>query len=1089
MLTTGVDDLLRKFGRAVYTKLNAALGEPEEQLRAPFENLFGELADRAGVSVTIVGEAQLSEERTRPDYAVTVGPNPLPVGFIELKSPGIGSDAEQFKKGHNKDQWERLRALPNLIYCDGNSWALYRSGEKVRVARLEGDLLVGPGLTDPKENLLRLVTDFLEWQPKPPTSAAELVSRVAGLCRLLRAEVEELVVTSPSLKALADDWRHLLFPEATDAQFADGYAQAVTFALLLARAEGIDFSDQSITEISHRLGKKHSLMGRALDVLTDDALLGSLATSVKTLQRVCSVVQWDRLADRGQEPWLRFYEDFLAEYDPELRKQTGSYYTPNQVVEAMVRMADDLLRHRLGLEGGFASPSVVTVDPAMGTGTFLLHVVRRVAEWIAGEEGAGAVPPRIKALTERLIGFERQLGPYTVAELRTFEEFREKKANVPADALRLYVADTLDDPYIEVTHLGGFYEPIAKSRNAANTVKREERVMVVIGNPPYRDKAAGLGGWVEKGDPKASTPPLLEDFVPPASWGVGVHVKHLYNLYLFFWRWALWKVFEAHEDAPAGVVSFITSAGFLDAPGLAAVRQHMRAIADQIWVIDVSPEGNQPPVPTRVFPGVQRPLCITFVLRTSAADPGVPAVVRHLTVEGSRADKFKRLSTLTFDDPEWQACPSGWTDPFTPGSSVSWSALPSVGDLLPWSSPGISAHRTWPSAPERDVLCARWDRIVAAGGAEKWSLFMKARDTDPDRKRQALPGHPHSGTFADEKGPCPEPVRYAITSLDRQWLLPDARLINDPRPPLWQSLSSRQVFVSELHTEALRGGPALTFTANIPSLHHFKGSEGGRILPTWRDAGATSPNVAPGLLDYLSGLLGSVVQVDDLVAYVAGVVSHSGYTERFKADLSIPGVRVPLTGAPTLWGEAVDIGSEVIWLYTYGARYVKPTAGRSMGAPRLPNGQRPKVISAIPDDESSMPEEASWDSATETLHVGTGAIRPVPASTWEFEVSGFKVVQRWIKRRVREPEGTRRSALDDINANRWTTEFTTQLLDLLNVVGRLVSLEPKQADLLDRILAGPLLTVAELTAADVLPVPARARKTPTQPKTGDNALF
>ena len=262
MTQDSVAKLLTKFGQSTHTKLATGLGEPEEQLRAPFETLLGDLAQVLGLSVTIVGEAHLPEERSRPDYAVTVPPDPLPVGFVELKAPGVGSAADRFKGGHDKAQWTRLRVLPNLLYCDGNSWSLYRSGEKVRVARLDGDLLEGPALHDHDSRLMPLVSDFLDWEPKAPASAGELVSRVAGLCRLLRGEIEELVVTSEALQSLANDWRKLLFPLATDAQFADGYAQAVTFALLLARAEGIDFSGRTITEISHLLGKKHSLMGR-----------------------------------------------------------------------------------------------------------------------------------------------------------------------------------------------------------------------------------------------------------------------------------------------------------------------------------------------------------------------------------------------------------------------------------------------------------------------------------------------------------------------------------------------------------------------------------------------------------------------------------------------------------------------------------------------------------------------------------------------------------------------------------------------------------------------------------------------------------
>src|SRR5207249_3078793 len=147
----------------------------------------------------------------------------------------------------------------------------------------------------------------------------------------------------------------------------------------------------------------------------------------------------------------------------QLRQQTGSYYTPNEVVASIVRLADELLSTRLRQVGGFASSNVLTVDPAMGTGTFLLHAIRQAAHWITSEEGEGAVPAQLRSMAERLIGFERQLGPFAVAELRAFEEYRERGVDLAADALRLYVVDTLENPYVEQSRLGAGYEPIARS--------------------------------------------------------------------------------------------------------------------------------------------------------------------------------------------------------------------------------------------------------------------------------------------------------------------------------------------------------------------------------------------------------------------------------------------------------------------------------------------------------------------------------------------------------------------------------------------------------------------------------------------------
>src|SRR6185312_10220575 len=149
---------------------------------------------------------------------------------------------------------------------------------------------------------------------------------------------------SPALTELAKDWRKLLFPEATNAQFADGYAQAVTFGLLMARSSDIRLAD-GLDQVGKQLGKTNSLIGAALRLLTDEA--GSdatLKTSLSTLVRVLDAVNWQAISKGKPDAWLYFYEDFLAEYDNKLRKLTGSYYTPPEVVEPMIRLVDACLR-------------------------------------------------------------------------------------------------------------------------------------------------------------------------------------------------------------------------------------------------------------------------------------------------------------------------------------------------------------------------------------------------------------------------------------------------------------------------------------------------------------------------------------------------------------------------------------------------------------------------------------------------------------------------------------------------------------------------------------------------------------------------
>jgi len=208
---SNLKDAIARFGASATAKLAnpGARGEREDHLRAPLEALFADLAELCGFrreSLAAVGESSLSRLKTRPDYAVTL--RKVLVGFVEVKAPGKGADPRRYK-GHDKEQWERLQSLPNLLYTDGNSFSLWHNGELVdSILELQGDIETsGAQLTAPP-GLLRLFENFLRWEPIPPKSAPELAKVAARLCRLMRDEVtEQLAEKSLALTALAADWR------------------------------------------------------------------------------------------------------------------------------------------------------------------------------------------------------------------------------------------------------------------------------------------------------------------------------------------------------------------------------------------------------------------------------------------------------------------------------------------------------------------------------------------------------------------------------------------------------------------------------------------------------------------------------------------------------------------------------------------------------------------------------------------------------------------------------------------------------------------------------------------------------------------
>ncbi|NJP66126.1 type ISP restriction/modification enzyme [Streptomyces spiramenti] len=1063
----------------------------EESLTAPVERLLASMAVRMKVEITLHGQYRVGDVGARPDFAVSVAGRII--GLIELKQPGKGADPMRWPvRSHDRKQWEKIRAFPNLLYTDGYDWSLYRFGERVGPeGRLVGDFAAGRGVIRPADDgFERVVALLLTPSPTVVDSVGELVRRIAGLCALLREEVadrlsrEERGEAPESFALLAGNWRDLLFPDARPEEFADRYSQTLTFALLLARLEGIDLGQLSLPEVANRLGKRHSLMGKSLAVLTDEAR-DDLKGIIGTVIEVVSAVDPDLFKDGSGDTYLHFYEGFLTAYDPELRKKTGTYYTPSAVVGFMVRFTDEVLRERLHLHDGYGDGRVTVVDPAMGTGTFLTSIIDHVAKGYALRHGPGLKVALLRDLAKRLVGLEKQTGPYAVAELRVNHALAAHGTESGEDVPKLLVADTLDDPTVE-HQLGRLYEPIARHRRLANEVKAAQRVMVVIGNPPYvrGARSSGVGRWIAEGNPN-DRGAILSRF---HNGGDGRLAYALDNLYIYFWAWATWKVFDqvtafGDPEAPSGVVAFVTNAGYLDSEGTQGMRRYLRQAADEGWIIGLSPEGPYSDVGSRAFEGVKREICIAVFVRRGDPDPTRPARIRRLdTPVGHREEKFRWLDDLGIEGhaagDSWQECPEEWTAPFRASARKEWLGLPDLDCLLPWRSGGNKTNRTWPVSPDRDTLVKRWETLVRAPKEDRAALLKSTRDRQPEKAERPLPGTAPHGPLSDEREPRPRLQRYGRMSFDRQWIIADRRVIDYPRPALWAAHGDRQVYLTELHTASGREGPAVSFTELIPDVHHFKGSEGGRVRPLYRHPTRPEPNVSPRLVGALSEVLGVAVRAEDVFAYIAGIAGHRGYTRYFEDGLRNRGARIPLTRNAQLWGSVVEVGRRTVWLHTHGERFASDADGRPRFLPpQLPVAERP-VCRADPSN-GGIPETMTYDPDTRTLHLGEhGVIAPVEPEVWEYRIGGAPVLRKWFGYRKRTPDGLQQTALNKVLPQQWTLEWTVDLLRLLNILGLLVALEPEQLRLLEAVATGPLISRDDLRRLGVLPVPASAAKEP-----------
>ncbi|MFE9770011.1 N-6 DNA methylase [Streptomyces sp. NPDC005808] len=350
----------------------------------------------------------------------------------------------------------------------------------------------------------------------------------------------------------------------------------------------------------------------------------------KLLQDIDGITTW------GVKELGSLHEQLLA---TDTRKASGSWYTPPEIAHPLTRAALSTITD-LNLDDDLTDVLNVSVlDPACGAGVFLVSAARLLASAYVGllfrtNKPAPLTVQAVMADVLKSCVYGIDTDPVAV-DLAKSACWLETGGYTPID--------WLDNNIVIGNALEGDLPPALAGRlNSASP-------LAIVGNPPYKDKAKGAAPWIEARRPRPRQAraedelwrPSLDEFRLP---GQGRLEYALSNLHVFFWRWALWRAFETRLHT--GVVAFLSPAAWLTSPAFAGMRAEMRRAADQGLIIDLTPEGMQPPVQTRLFPGVARPLCAALFSRKAGPDPNRPAQVRYATVTGTREDKFQQFDDL-----------------------------------------------------------------------------------------------------------------------------------------------------------------------------------------------------------------------------------------------------------------------------------------------------------------------------------------------------------------------------------------------------------------------------------------------------------
>lgn len=975
-----------------------------------------------------------------PDFIISR--DLLPLGYIEAKDVGL-----ELNRVERSEQLLRYRdALPNLVLTDYFEFRWYIEGELRLCAELPR-----PGRDgrirwndDAASQLAQLLGQFLAADMPLNATPRELATRMAKSAQLIRSLIEQTFAAegaSGELHAQLEAFRQVLIESLGVEQFADMYAQTLAYGLFAARcnANGSGFTRQSAATA---LPKTNPFLRKLFHTIAGPDLDERIAWAVDQLAELLARADMAAiLADFGrrtrrEDPVVHFYETFLAAYDAKMREARGVYYTPEPVVNYIVRSVDAILQRDFKLRDGLADSSktrrkglvieqsvgkrktttnivekfqdvhrVQILDPAAGTGTFLYAVIQMIRERFDGN--AGAWPGYVaEHLLPRMFGFELLMAPYAVAHMKLGLELEQSGYDFASDQrLNVFLTNTLEEAHA-LTKLPGFTAWLADEANAAAEVKKDAPVMVVLGNPPYSGHSHNKGEWIER---------LMADYKQSPALKKPAQAKWLSDDYVKFVRFAQWRI----ERTGYGVLGFVTNHGYLDNPTFMDMRSSLLRTFDEIYLLDLhgsskkkekSPDGG----PDENVFDIQQGVAIGLFVRrrNGEREASQRARVHHADLYGTRAAKYAALDAASVETTRWSD-----VAPAAP----SWLFVPQDIDLLAeyeagWSlrdifapagdpAPGIvTTHDEFAISWTPEEAAQKVERLLAtATEADARQLFKLCSQKQWDYKRA-------KAELADGAWRA-QIVPILYRPFDVRWTVWNANVAVHRRGRITDHL------VGERENIALCVGKAgqvisddwqvLTCSRHPTDFNLFRRG-GNAIFPAWLYPNSPTDlldtqsdkrsNLSHAFVSALNEAIGTTPTPEDILAWIYAVLFTPSYRKRYSDTLKRDFPRVPITRSPALFERLVSIGQELISLHTMQATLPRLTRYAVAGSNEVVAVRYVPASEATPPAVSPTRLEAR--GACGRVYISQAQyFEGVSEEAWDFHIGGYRVLEKWLKDR------------------------------------------------------------------------------------------
>ena len=957
-------------------------------------------------TITFTQEPRRLNQIGRPDFIAMDGL--LPVGYIEAEAYGRNLDA---LTGHAEAQNARfIENLDNFILTNFVEFRLYTDGTLRATANIE----------ESPENLETLLRRFLDAGQVEITSPEVLARYLARRTRELQTQIVTTLTDEDSeIYGMFSAFKELLISTLTPDDFADMYAQTLAYGLFAARCtlpnatnfsrhtavDALPRSNPFLVQLFHHVASP-TLETNVTYILDD---IAALLRNVPTEMLRTAFAARNHLED----PVIHFYETFLAEYDPQRRVDRGVYYTPPQVISYIVRSVDSLLKTELNRPDGLADDDTLILDPATGTGGFLLTVLDRIKAYITETYGVGEWTQYINAqLVRRIFGFELLVAPYTIAHLK-LSLFLQAQGWRADERLRIYLTNTLEQPD-EMQPPIPFAGFISDEANAALSVKRDEPLLVILGNPPYQRHSANPS---RIGANLTFIGELIEDYKQVDGEPLGErNSKTLQADYVKFTRWAQWRIDKNRE----GVIGYIVNNSFLDGPMFRGMRKSLLDSFNTIYLLNLHGSNRRTEaVPTaqsdeNVF-DISQGVCILLCVKER--DNPAPAKVYYADMWGSREDKYDTLSEANVQSIEWcELQPASSYHLFVPQAadySAEYESGWEITNIFHIGSVGIATgrdrftvHRT---AEDIRETVTDFVSLSVDEARERYRLPRDTRDWRVHFAQADLRNHPDSEQHI-------KPILYR--PFDTRWTYYTGRSRGfhcTPRDAVMSHLLTEnlalcvcRVVKSPVWQHALITNP-ITDKSYISN----RTSESTYVFPLYlypnpEEMGISTERSLNFQSTFLTALsealelpqtapfnLPEGVSPEEILAYIYAILYSPTYRERYYDFLRYDFPRIPLPQDIDRFRTLAALGQRLMdWhLLKDGSRLQVALTGRSTPTRHRFEGEGDGVVGRVRYVDGQV-----WINPSQYF-------TDVPIEVWEYEIGAYQVCEKWLRDRKGEELG------------------------------------------------------------------------------------